>query len=158
VHFNRVSAADFPGWKKGFYLPTKSDGGVSVLRKWLEGSAGGGVAWGPNVDPAPRREAVGNRSALFDNYHQHTKNCPHCLKALKWVNRMMGASIASAMAFAARAAWMATRGGPVLSWAVGVPAVGAVLGALLWAGLSSMRQKFYYADWTHAKNKKLLQI
>lgn len=35
-----MAAPDWPGWRKGFYLPTSSDAGVVVMRKWLEQVAG----------------------------------------------------------------------------------------------------------------------
>lgn len=74
-----MSAADFQGWRKGFYLPTSSDTGVVVLRRWLEEAAGGGVAWGPNV-AAPAggsgvAQAETRREILGDHFHQHTGRC-----------------------------------------------------------------------------------
>ena len=35
-----ITAADFPGWLRGYHLPTASDSGVVALRKWLEEVAG----------------------------------------------------------------------------------------------------------------------
>lgn len=37
-----MAAPGFPGWRRGFYLPTSSDAGVVALRQWLERVAGGG--------------------------------------------------------------------------------------------------------------------
>ena len=35
-----MAAPSFPGWRRAFYLPTTSDSGIVVLRKWLEEVAG----------------------------------------------------------------------------------------------------------------------
>lgn len=46
-----MAAPDWSGWRKGFYLPTSSDAGVVVMRKWLDQVAGEGR---PRAGPGSR--------------------------------------------------------------------------------------------------------
>lgn len=70
-----MAAPDWSGWRKGFYLPTSSDAGVVVMRKWLDQVAGGRVAWGPNVSAGDPIQPETRREVLMDTYHGHTGGC-----------------------------------------------------------------------------------
>lgn len=150
-----MAAADFPGWRKGFYLPTKSDSGVMVLRKWLESTAGGGIIWGPNVDMEREhsREATQFREELFDNYHDHTQHCLHCRRALSWV-RAAG-WIIGVMAVLSLGALpsFALQGSGRLAIVSGLCAVLCLIGYKV---LKNVEKAFIQTSWSHAHNKKLL--
>ena len=63
-----MASPEWPGWRKGFYLPTRSDAGVVVLRKWLDTVAGAHVAMrvgkGRRCWPACAHACVGPLSLL----------------------------------------------------------------------------------------------
>lgn len=153
-----MASADFPGWKKGFYLPTGSDSGVAVLRKWLESTQGGEVQWGPDVDPSPSRsrEPSLHRETLFDTFHQHTEHCPHCSGALRALRKGMRAVQVALVACAVSAAYHLGKGAALVSG----PVLGVGLAALLLAGvrvaLGGMEKAFLVSDWKHSANKKLV--
>ena len=151
-------AADWPGWRKGFYMPTPADGGVAALRRWLEGTEGGVVGYGPNVDAAPRREAAWNRETLFDNFAEHTARCRHCRKGLAQVR---AGAVLAALAAAACVFALAKRlaaGAPLVAARTVLLGVGALAAAAVCAALLRAARGFFRTHWVHAENKKLLII
>lgn len=39
------------GWKQQYFMPTASDRGVSLLRRWIDREGGGGPRYGPHAPP-----------------------------------------------------------------------------------------------------------
>lgn len=151
-----MAAADFPGWKKGFYLPTQSDNGVMVLRKWLESTAGdGGIPWGPNVDtmPGSSREATEIREKLFDNFHDHTQHCPACRRAFNWVRAASWVIGALAVVSLGALPSLVRQGSGRLALASALSFVVFALGYRL---VKNIERTFIQTSWSHAENKKLL--
>ncbi|PSC68584.1 (2Fe-2S)-binding [Micractinium conductrix] len=130
-----MASPEWPGWRKGFYLPTSRDAGVVVLRKWLDTVAGGGIAWGPNIRPggAPI-QAETRRELLFDHYHQHTAVQP----AQRWPLEPPSSCCA--------------RRGAAAPLSPASLALLCVLGAALAArsALEKLEQQFIFSDWRHA--------
>jgi pheophorbide a oxygenase len=147
------------GWRRGFYLPTKADGGVAALRRWLEAAEGGGVQYGPSVAAAPRCEALPGaaRERLFDNWAQHTRSCPSCLRALGRVRAARSAAAAGLAALALAAARAAGRG--AAAWGArgrAALAAGALALAIARAALGCLERAFMATQWRHADNRSLL--
>jgi hypothetical protein len=65
-----MAAPSFPGWRCAFYLPTTSDSGIVVLRKWLEEVAGTSCTLGA---------AAG---AAAGTAQQQAQQQAHCMLAL----------------------------------------------------------------------------
>lgn len=158
-----MASADFPGWRKGFYLPTPADSGMTVLRKWLESTEGEGIGWGPNVfrpaeGASAPRQAIRERNGLFDNYRDHTRHCPSCTKALKKVQLAVSVAKGLAAVCFLSLAVVLGHGAPVVS----LPAMASVLGVAamlgLAAGLRKLEKSFFQTEWRHAENKKLLGL
>lgn len=65
-----------------YNLPTTSDAGPRLFRKWWEqtGIARCGGAFGPSPAEALTWE---DRTAQFDKYRAHTRTCSHCQGALR---------------------------------------------------------------------------
>ena len=63
---------------KNYYLPTESDKGIILFRKWIKKSL-------PNIPHFYKRnnKISLSRNDILNRYDQHTKNCIHCKKALK---------------------------------------------------------------------------
>lgn len=79
-----IDAAGGNQWGSSYFLPTRADLGVVLLRKWFQEKAGGGPSYGPDV-AATQALPLLTRNQVLDRYEQHTKICPYCSKAFRSV-------------------------------------------------------------------------
>ena len=63
-------------WSKAYYLPTTSDVGSRVFRKWLEKCAGGDPFGEANLKRLPDEK-------LYERWNRHSKLCPHCRNSVE---------------------------------------------------------------------------
>jgi hypothetical protein len=74
--------SDPKAYRSGYFMPNSHDKQISDLRNWISKKAGGGVKWASSAlsHGLPARLSS---AALFDVYDAHTKNCKHCMAALR---------------------------------------------------------------------------
>ena len=70
-------------WSKAYYLPTNSDFGSSIFRKWLEQIAGGDPFPEANITPLSDEQ-------LYDRWNAHSKFCPHCRNSVEILEKIRG--------------------------------------------------------------------
>ncbi|MDJ0714973.1 MAG: Rieske 2Fe-2S domain-containing protein [Prochloraceae cyanobacterium] len=70
-------------WSKAYYLPTNSDFGSSIFRKWLEQFAGGDPFGKDDLKRLPDRQ-------LYDRWNAHSKFCPHCRNSVEILEKIRG--------------------------------------------------------------------
>ena len=70
-----------PASSMGYVLPTSSDLGAAVFRKWWATHLAKSPVFGPT--PFEEMPSYRSRSDLTDRYTQHTKDCVHCRTALE---------------------------------------------------------------------------
>ncbi|MGF1485866.1 MAG: Rieske 2Fe-2S domain-containing protein, partial [Prochloraceae cyanobacterium] len=68
-------------WSKAYYLPTTSDFGAGIFRKWLEEFAGGDPFGETKLEPI-------SEDKLYDRWHRHSKYCPHCRKSVEILEKI----------------------------------------------------------------------
>ncbi|CAD7698480.1 unnamed protein product [Ostreobium quekettii] len=70
-------------WANQYYLASASDNGVAAFRKWLHTLAGGGPTW---FSRGTEEEAMtGKKAEVYDAWNRHSRRCPECRKALKFL-------------------------------------------------------------------------
>ena len=149
------TAAASSAWRKSYFMPTSADALVASFKNWLD-NAGGGGPFGPLHKAPNYPQLVTDHRVLLNRYEQHTKNCIHCKRALKWVERFHSFSAALAVvgmgaAVAATLQGVSGLGIKVLTTrAVASGGVLALAGAFMWRFLSKLQQQFYFVDYDHA--------
>lgn len=112
---------------KAFYLPTRADAFVSMLRKWVNEF---------EADPflGQALPSAQSKVALLDRYHSHTVHCASCRKALTNIQRVrFGLAIVGLVAWAVLPIFLPS----VVSAII-------VLGTItVWFGLGKLEQQFY---------------
>mmetsp|Transcript_16078 Transcript_16078/g.48171 ORF Transcript_16078/g.48171 Transcript_16078/m.48171 type:complete len:558 (+) Transcript_16078:141-1814(+) len=148
--------AQQPGgsWRKSYWMPTESDRIVTAWRQWLDSQ--GSPTWVPGAPEPPVGEEL-PKSLLLDRYQQHTKNCPHCLKALR-VFKALRVVAAAAAVFCAAAALVSllTQQLQLTVPALRLPATLAVCAAAAagaWTKLTAQVEKFYWVDYDHQEKR-----
>lgn len=66
-------------WKDNYYMPTKSDTGISVFHTWLDKYSKGSVQWAPGTPP----DAPVPLEKAFEQWNYHTKHCVHSKETVK---------------------------------------------------------------------------
>jgi phenylpropionate dioxygenase-like ring-hydroxylating dioxygenase large terminal subunit len=154
-------------WRDEYYLPASVDVGVAALRRWIDvhgrkmpflpqRQTGEAVA----AEQAPPLPPLPSREVMFDRFNQHTKDCPHCSKALArcnvalWTLAAVGAACLGASLFAGlAAAFKLVAAEPARVWAVSAAtAAGAAACALVARAVWGLRQLFVFHDYIHAEH------
>ncbi|CAD7698481.1 unnamed protein product [Ostreobium quekettii] len=73
-------------WKSQYYHASPSDNGVAIFRKWLHTIAGGGPTWFGRG--AEEEVMANNKAEVYDTWNRHTRQCPECRKALRFLGRL----------------------------------------------------------------------
>lgn len=137
-------------WKTAYQLPTSADRFVIEFRKWFDKYCHGQLPWGEvGIDVQQTANINNDRAQILDRYHQHTRHCSSCSRALLVVQRLQAilliyfAIIASAVALFPDA-WRVRLGLPLI--------VTALIGLAAYAWLKyRLIPKFYFVDYIHSQ-------
>ncbi|EWM25140.1 pheophorbide a oxygenase [Nannochloropsis gaditana] len=84
-------------WVKRYYMPTKADLFVAQFRRWIDTYGKGGPFGALTADALEELDYKTLPDVLLDRYHQHTRHCASCSRALacvrRWKPRILGAGL-----------------------------------------------------------------
>ncbi len=137
-------------WKTAYQLPTSADRFVIEFRKWFDKYCHEQLPWSEvGINVQQTGNINNNRAQILDRYHQHTRHCSSCSRALLVVQRLQAilliyfAITASAVALFPDA-WRVKLGLPLI--------VTALIGLAAYAWLKyRLSPKFYFVDYIHAQ-------
>eukprot|EP00878_Enallax_costatus_P019039 GHUV01020074.1.p2 GENE.GHUV01020074.1~~GHUV01020074.1.p2 ORF type:complete len:151 (+),score=48.51 GHUV01020074.1:1532-1984(+) len=144
---SELLAEGVSSWQKNYYMPGTSDTGVAAWRSWLTKYGAAMPLLPKTLDDLP---PLMDRRETLDRYHQHTKHCPDCMKALKRIDTALPVTWAATAAAILVAGVSAASGTPLLSANVGGAVAAAAVLALMHRGLKQFRQLFFFTDYVHA--------